>query len=58
MYAPLSVVAGARGIEPRSKVLETFVLAVVLCPYDWLTAVFMISQKRANVICFCFSNAA
>ena len=25
--------AGARGIEPRSKVLETFILAVVLCPF-------------------------
>ncbi len=25
--------AGARGIEPRSQVLETYVLAVVLCPY-------------------------
>ena len=25
--------AGARGIEPRSKVLETFILTVVLCPY-------------------------
>ena len=28
--------AGARGIEPRSKVLETFILTAVLCPYaDW-----------------------
>jgi hypothetical protein len=27
--------AGARGIEPRSKVLETFILTVVLCPLDW-----------------------
>ena len=26
-------VAGARGIEPRSKVLETFILTVVLCPF-------------------------
>jgi site-specific DNA recombinase len=26
------LVAGARGIEPRSKVLETFILTVVLCP--------------------------
>jgi hypothetical protein len=26
------VMAGARGIEPRSKVLETFILTVVLCP--------------------------
>ena len=26
--------AGARGIEPRSKVLETFILADVLIPYD------------------------
>jgi hypothetical protein len=25
--------AGARGIEPRSKVLETLILTVVLCPY-------------------------
>jgi hypothetical protein len=25
--------AGARGIEPRSQVLETHVLTVVLCPY-------------------------
>lgn len=25
--------AGARGIEPRSKVLETFILTVVLCPF-------------------------
>jgi hypothetical protein len=25
--------AGARGIEPRSQVLETYALAVVLCPY-------------------------
>lgn len=24
--------AGARGIEPRSRVLETLILAVVLCP--------------------------
>ena len=24
--------AGARGIEPRSQVLETYVLTVVLCP--------------------------
>jgi hypothetical protein len=28
--------AGARGIEPRSRVLETLILAVVLCPYIWL----------------------
>ena len=26
--------AGARGIEPRSRVLETLILTVVLCPYD------------------------
>ena len=26
--------AGARGIEPRSQVLETHVLTVVLCPFD------------------------
>ena len=26
------ILAGARGIEPRSKVLETFILTVVLCP--------------------------
>ena len=25
--------AGARGIEPRSTVLETAILAVVLCPF-------------------------
>jgi hypothetical protein len=25
--------AGVRGIEPRSKVLETFILAVVLYPF-------------------------
>lgn len=25
--------AGARGIEPRSQVLETCILAVVLCPF-------------------------
>ena len=25
--------AGARGIEPRSRVLETLILTVVLCPY-------------------------
>ena len=25
--------AGARGIEPRSQVLETYVLTVVLCPF-------------------------
>ncbi len=25
--------AGARGIEPRSLVLETGILTVVLCPY-------------------------
>lgn len=25
--------AGARGIEPRSRVLETLILAVVLCPF-------------------------
>ena len=25
--------AGARGIEPRSKVLETFILTVIRCPY-------------------------
>lgn len=28
--------AGARGIEPRSQVLETYVLTVVLCPYGLL----------------------
>jgi hypothetical protein len=28
-----SDVAGARGIEPRSRVLETLILAVELCPY-------------------------
>lgn len=28
------LMAGARGIEPRSTVLETVILAVVLCPYD------------------------
>ncbi len=28
--------AGARGIEPRSKVLETFILAVILYPYSVL----------------------
>ena len=26
--------AGARGIEPRSRVLETLILAVVLCPFE------------------------
>ena len=31
---PGLLLAGARGIEPRSKVLETFILTVVLCPYD------------------------
>lgn len=30
------VLAGALGIEPRSKVLETFILAVVLCPFKEL----------------------
>ena len=25
--------AGVLGIEPRSKVLETFILTVVLCPF-------------------------
>ncbi len=25
--------AGARGIEPRSRVLETLILTVVLCPF-------------------------
>ncbi len=28
--------AGARGIEPRSRVLETHILTVVLCPYKAL----------------------
>ncbi len=32
----LAVVAGARGIEPRSRVLETLILAVVLCPFKGL----------------------
>ena len=27
------ILAGARGIEPRSRVLETLILTVVLCPY-------------------------
>ena len=25
--------AGARGIEPRSRVLETLILTIVLCPF-------------------------
>jgi hypothetical protein len=29
-------VAGARGIEPRSRVLETLILAVELCPFGIL----------------------
>lgn len=33
MNAGEFILAGARGIEPRSKVLETFILAVVLCPF-------------------------
>jgi hypothetical protein len=28
--------AGARGIEPRSRVLETLILAVVLCPLEYV----------------------
>ena len=35
IYSSISVLAGARGIEPRSQVLETRVLTVVLCPYDF-----------------------
>lgn len=31
--------AGALGIEPRSKVLETFILTVVLCPYSYLHSI-------------------
>ena len=31
--ADLLHLAGARGIEPRSQVLETHVLTVVLCPF-------------------------
>lgn len=30
----VNIVAGVRGIEPRSKVLETFILTAVLCPYN------------------------
>jgi hypothetical protein len=33
IYSSISFMAGARGIEPRSQVLETHVLAVVLCPF-------------------------
>lgn len=33
------LLAGARGIEPRSKVLETFILTVVLCPYVVVTRI-------------------
>ena len=32
-YDDFIFLAGARGIEPRSQVLETHVLTVVLCPY-------------------------
>jgi hypothetical protein len=28
------ILAGVRGIEPRSRVLETLILTVVLYPYD------------------------
>ena len=34
--ADLLHLAGARGIEPRSQVLETHVLTVVLCPFTAL----------------------
>lgn len=37
--------AGARGIEPRSQVLETYVLAVVLCPY----AQFSVSDNDCSI---------
>ena len=33
LFGNIQWLAGARGIEPRSKVLETFILTVVLCPY-------------------------
>ena len=31
--ASLFCLAGVRGVEPRSKVLETFILTTVLYPY-------------------------
>ena len=43
--------AGARGIEPRSKVLETFILTVVLCPYEaqnYPTVTDVIATGQAN----------
>ena len=33
--------AGARGIEPRSRVLETLILTVVLCPFEVSTRVIL-----------------
>ena len=42
--------AGARGIEPRSKVLETFILTVVLCPYGW--RVFSIAATSMALLCY------
>ncbi len=50
----LAVLAGARGIEPRSKVLETFILTVVLCPsasddYCNILATLAASQSSSNL---------
>ena len=40
--------AGALGIEPRSRVLETLILTVVLCPYTiGIIAVFTTYQTRS-----------
>jgi hypothetical protein len=41
--------AGARGIEPRSKVLETFILTVVLCPYAGLVYRFFASLTSVSL---------
>lgn len=48
------LMAGARGIEPRSWVLETHILTVVLCPFKFsyeqycnrLLNGFIVLQKR------------
>lgn len=53
-YIDSQYLAGARGIEPRSRVLETLILAVVLCPYN--ISLFMICYKPAFVIVNTFKS--
>ncbi len=48
--AELIFLAGARGIEPRSKVLETFILTVVLCPYGGTGMIIPLVRRFSNGI--------